>query len=320
MEAFMINKKKIFITGGAGYIGSILSEILSDDVNNEILILDNFTYNNQSLNHLLYRKNIKIIDCDVRDFDKYKNLLFDYNFFIPLAAIVGAPSCSKNSISSEEINVMSVIKLFNALNPEKHKIIMPTTNSFYGKGGKGNFCDETSDVNPISEYALQKYEVEKKLISFGNFISFRLATVFGASPRMRNDLLVNDFVFRAYFDRVLNIFEGNFKRNYIHLIDVARAFSFAINNYDKLKNNIYNIGLSSANLSKLELANKIKLFIPDLLIIEDRAKKDPDQRNYIVSNNKIEKTGFKTIINIDDGIEELVKYYGTQKKYNFGNI
>jgi nucleoside-diphosphate-sugar epimerase len=197
---------------------------------------------------------------------------------------------------------------------------MPTTNSFYGKGGQGNFCDETSEVNPISDYALHKYEVEKELIKFGNFISFRLATVFGVSPRMRTDLLVNDFVYKSYFEKILNIFEGGFKRNYIHLIDVARAFSFAINNYEKLKNNIYNIGLSSANLSKLELANKVKLFIPDLLIIEDRVKKDPDQRNYIVSNDKIEKTGFKTIINIEDGIEELIKYYATQKKYNLGNI
>jgi nucleoside-diphosphate-sugar epimerase len=313
-------KKKIFITGGGGYIGSVLSEILSSNSNNEILIIDNFLYGNQSLNHICNRKNLKILDCDVRDFDKYKNLLYDYEYFIPLAALVGAPSCNKNSISSNEINVSSVLKLFSSLDPSIHKIIMPTTNSFYGKGSKGNFCDETSKINPISEYALQKYEVEKKLIKFGNFISFRLATVFGVSSRMRVDLLVNDFVYRAYFDRVLNIFEGNFKRNYIHLIDVARAFDFAINYYEKLKNNIYNVGLSNANLSKIELANKIKLFVPDLLIFEDSTKKDPDQRNYIVSNEKIEKAGFKTVINIEDGIEELLKYYSVQKKYNFGNI
>jgi nucleoside-diphosphate-sugar epimerase len=312
--------KKIFITGGAGYIGSILSDLLSSDISNEILIIDNFYYNNQSLNHLYKRKNIKVIDCDVRDFQQYKNLIFNYEYFIPLAAIVGAPACNKNQISSHEINVNAVLSLFKFLDPSKHKIIMPTTNSFYGKGGQGNFCDETSEVNPISDYALHKYEVEKELIKFGNFISFRLATVFGVSPRMRTDLLVNDFVYKSYFEKILNIFEGGFKRNYIHLIDVARAFSFAINNYEKLKNNIYNIGLSSANLSKLELANKVKLFIPDLLIIEDRVKKDPDQRNYIVSNDKIEKTGFKTIINIEDGIEELIKYYATQKKYNLGNI
>lgn len=312
--------KNVFITGGAGYIGSILTEFLLKDGKYNITVLDNFLYSNQSLNHLVSYKNLKILNYDVRDFEEYEEIIKDYEFFIPLAAFVGAPLCSKEKSSSDNINKTSCLKLFQNLNNRNQKIIMPTTNSFYGSGDGSNFCDETSKLNPISSYAKQKLEVENALKDYGNYISFRLATVFGVSPRMRIDLLVNDFVHKAFFEKTLVLFESSFKRNYIHIRDVAGAFHFALHNYEKLKNNIYNVGLSDANLSKKELCELIKKFLPETLIVENEFKKDPDQRNYIVSNEKIEKAGFKPKFSLEDGVQELISYFKTQKKYNYGNI
>ena len=197
---------------------------------------------------------------------------------------------------------------------------MPTTNSAYGTGDKNNFCDEDSKLKPISKYAKDKVEIEKKLIKKSNFISLRLATVFGMSQRMRMDLLVNDFVYRALREKVILLYEGSFKRNYIHVSDVARVFIHSIENYKNMKNNIYNVGLSNANLSKYELCMIIKKFVPDLKVIEDKTKKDPDQRNYLVSNKKIERTKFKAKFSIQDGIRELIKGYNTLSRYKYGNI
>ena len=167
------------------------------------------------------------------------------------------------------------------------KIIMPTTNSAYGTGDKNNFCDEESELKPISKYAIDKVEIEKILMQRENSISYRLATVFGMSPRMRIDLLVNDFTYRAFHDSALIIFEGHFKRNYIHIRDVVRAFIHAIDNFDKMKSNIFNVGLSDANLSKIELCKEIKNHFPNFTFVEEKLGKDPDQRNYIVSNQKL---------------------------------
>ena len=197
---------------------------------------------------------------------------------------------------------------------------MPTTNSAYGKGDENNFCDEKSILNPISTYAKEKVKVEKIVMEHENAISFRLATVFGFSPRMRIDLLVNDFTYRAVKDKYLVLFESKFKRNYIHVRDVTRAFLHAIINFEKMKNQIFNVGLTDANISKLELCKKIKKFLPDFIFFEERYKKDEDQRNYIVSNKKIEATGYKPQYNLDDGIVELIKGYQMLKNNIHGNF
>ena len=199
-------------------------------------------------------------------------------------------------------------------------IIMPTTNSAYGTGDKNNFCDEKSPLNPISKYAVDKVEIEKLLMERENSISYRLATVFGMSPRMRIDLLVNDFTYRAYHDSALVIFEGHFKRNYIHVRDVVNAFKHALNNMQSMKSEIFNVGLSDANLSKIELCQEIKKHLPNFTFVEEKIKKDPDQRNYIVSNDKIEKTGFIPKYSLSDGIKELIKGYAMLKNQSFGNF
>jgi nucleoside-diphosphate-sugar epimerase len=199
-------------------------------------------------------------------------------------------------------------------------IIMPTTNSAYGTGDENNYCDENSKLNPISTYAIDKVKIEKILMSRENSISYRLATVFGMSPRMRIDLLVNDFTYRAFHDSSLILFEGHFRRNYIHVKDVARAFIHAVNNINIMKSQIYNVGLSDANLSKLELCNEIKRYLPNFTFIEEKIKKDPDQRNYIVSNKKIESTGFFPMCKLSDGIEELIKGFTMLKNQNYGNF
>ena len=197
---------------------------------------------------------------------------------------------------------------------------MPTTNSAYGTGDKNNFCDEESELKPISNYAIEKVEVEKKLMNLENVVSFRLATVFGMSPRMRIDLLVNDFVLRAVYDKFIVLFESSFKRNYVHVRDVSDLFLYSIKNYEKFKNNIFNVGLSNANLSKKELCLKIKEQIKDFVIFEENFQKDVDQRNYIVSNKKLEGTGFKMSQSIEDGIKELIKGYQSISYKNYSNI
>ena len=311
-------KKKIFLAGGAGYIGSVLTEHLLKK-NYEVLVYDDFRYNENSLNHLYHNKNLNIIKGDVCDINRIKSVVHNYEYIIPLAALVGAPICNLKKNEASSVNKKSILELFKIIK-KNQKIIMPTTNSAYGTGDKNNFCDEDSKLKPISKYAKDKVEIEKELIKKSNFISLRLATVFGMSQRMRMDLLVNDFVYRALREKVILLYEGGFKRNYIHVADVARVFIHSIENYKNMKNNIYNVGLSNANLSKYELCMIIKKFIPDLKIIEDKTKKDPDQRNYLVSNRKIEKTKFKAKFSIQDGIRELIKGYNTLSRYKYGNI
>ncbi len=298
--------KKILITGGAGYIGSVLTKLLLNEGFN-ITILDNFFYNQKSLIDCTMYKNLELINGDVRDKDLVKSLMRDCDIIIPLAALVGAPICKKHPKMSEEINFQSSINIFES-KTSNQKVIMPTTNSAYGTGNKNNYCDETSPLKPISEYAEQKVELEKALMKKDNVTSLRLATVFGPSPRMRLDLLVNDFTFRAYKDGFIVLYESSFKRNYIHVYDIARVFLFCIKN-SSTNNQIFNVGLSDTNISKLELCKRIKKIIPELNIIESQFKKDPDQRNYIVSNAKIEKTGFKTNYSLEDGIHSLIKTF-----------
>ena len=309
---------KILVTGGSGYIGSILVPELIK-LNHEVTVLDNFMYKQSSLNHLCVFENFKIINGDIRDKNLIKSLLKTNDLIIPLAAIVGAPLCSKDPFSAQSINHDAIAEMIKDASKDQ-LIIMPTTNSAYGTGDKNNYCDENSNLKPISKYAIDKVEIEKLLMARENSISYRLATVFGMSPRMRIDLLVNDFTYRAYHDSALIIFEGHFKRNYIHIRDVVNSFIHAINNMDQMKGEIYNVGLSDANLSKTELCHEIKKHLPNFTFVEEKIKKDPDQRNYIVSNVKIEKTGFLPKHSLSDGIKELIKGYTMLKNQNFGNF
>jgi nucleoside-diphosphate-sugar epimerase len=295
----------ILITGGLGYIGSILTDFLLKEGHN-VTVLDNNMYKQNSLAHQFINQQLSVKFGDVRDFNLIKSILHKFDIVIPLAAYVGAPLCSKDPVGATSINKESVFWLLDNISPNQ-KIIMPTTNSAYGTGDKNNFCNELTKLNPISKYAIDKVEVEKRLMNHKNAISLRLATVFGMSPRMRIDLLVNDFVYRAVKDKFLIIFEGHFKRNYIHVRDVASCFIHCINSFERMNNEIYNVGLSDANISKLELCQEIKKSIPEFYFIEAEVGKDPDQRNYIVSNEKIELTGFKTKFSLNDGISELIK-------------
>jgi len=296
---------KILVTGGAGYIGSILSqELLSRG--HHVLVLDNFMYRQTSLAHLVRHPGFEVVIGDVRDEILMKELIKKSDLVIPLAAIVGAPACDKDPFAAKSINRDSVLWLINQLSNEQ-QIIMPTTNSAYGSGGMNSFCDEESPLNPLSLYAKDKVEVEKQLMEHPNATSFRLATVFGISPRMRLDLLVNNFTYRALTDGFLVVFEGHFRRNYIHLLDVVQAFMLAIETPTNFRGQIFNVGLSSANISKVELCTEIKALVPDFIFTEEEFGKDPDQRNYVVSNQKIESKGFKPQVSLQIGIQELIR-------------
>jgi len=313
-----MEKFNILVTGGAGYLGSTLvPELLG--LGHKVTIIDNFMFKQSSLNHICYDKNLTIVNCDVRIKDDVIKHLRYADVIIPLAAYVGAPLCKKDPFGASSVNKDAIFLMLDNIS-KNQRVIMPTTNSAYGMGEKNNFCTEESKLNPISLYAIEKVEVEKRLIEHSNFISYRLATVFGMSPRMRIDLLVNDFVYRAVYDGFVIVFEGHFKRNYIHVRDISRAFIHAIDNFESLKNNIYNVGLSDANISKLDLCKKIQKFVKNFVFLEEKIGKDPDQRNYIVSNDKIEKTGFKPIVSLDDGIQELIKGYTMIKNTVYGNI
>ncbi len=309
---------KILITGGGGYIGSVLTKTLIEKKFN-VSVLDDFRYNQNSLLDCCHERNFNIIRGDIRDENILKNAIKDVDFIIHLAAVVGAPLCEFNKNESITTNLEGV-KLLLKLRKKEQKILFPCTNSGYGIGQKGKFCTEKSPLKPISLYGKTKVEAEKLILKSGNSISFRLATVFGSSPRMRLDLLVNDFVYRAINDKTLVLFESHFKRNYIHIRDVVRAFLFGIENFELMKNNVYNVGLSDANLSKKELSEKIKKYIPDLTIIESNIGKDPDKRDYIVSNEKIESIGFKPKYSLDLGITELEKAFKIIKNKSFANF
>jgi nucleoside-diphosphate-sugar epimerase len=295
----------ILVTGGAGYIGSTLvPDLLSKK--HKVTVIDNFMYDQTSLATSIRDRNLEIIFGDVRDESLMKKLISKADIIIPLAAIVGAPACDKDPVTAQSINKDSILWLLKQLS-KSQQIIMPTTNSAYGSGDKNNFCDENSPLNPLSLYARDKVVVEKSLLEHENSTSFRLATVFGISPRMRLDLLVNNFTLRAITDGFVIVFEGHFKRNYIHILDVVQAFNLAIEKKDQFKGEIFNVGLSQANISKIELCQEIKKIVPDFLFLEAPLGKDPDQRNYIVSNKKIEALGFSPGVSLQEGLNELVK-------------
>ena len=295
----------ILVTGGAGYIGSTLvPDLLSKK--HKVTVIDNFMYDQTSLATSIRDRNFEIIFGDVRDESLMKKLVSKADIVIPLAAIVGAPACDKDPVTAQSINKDSILWLLKQLS-KSQQVIMPTTNSAYGSGDKNNFCDENSPLNPLSLYARDKVVVEKSLLEHENSTSFRLATVFGISPRMRLDLLVNNFTLRAITDGFVIVFEGHFKRNYIHILDVVQAFNLAIEKKEQFKGEIFNVGLSQANISKIELCQEIKTIVPSFLFLEAPLGKDPDQRNYIVSNKKIEALGFSPAVSLQEGLNELVK-------------
>lgn len=298
---------KILVTGGAGYIGSILVPALLEK-GYEVTVLDNFMYAQTSLLDCCAHSRFSVVRGDCRDKETLRRVLKDADYILPLAAIVGVPACDANKAAAISTN-LEAIKLLLSLRSKEQRIIYPCTNSGYGIGEKDKFCTEETPLRPISLYGQTKVEAEKAILDAGNAISLRLATVFGMSPRMRLDLLVNNFVYRAVRDRYLVVFEGHFRRNYIHIRDVARAFIHAIENFDRMKDEPYNVGLSDANLSKLELCAKIKEQLPDFVYFEAPIGEDPDKRDYIVSNEKIERTGFKPIYSLEEGIRELIKGY-----------
>lgn len=310
--------ENILITGGAGYIGSVLSKFLLEQ-GYFVTVLDNLRYGQNSLLDCCNYQNFQILRGDVRNESVLSSALKNQNFIIHLAALVGAPICEKNRDDAQSINLDSV-KLLLKLRQNDQRILFPCTNSGYGIGEKGKFCTEDTPLKPISLYGQTKVNAEKLILDGKNSISFRFATVFGVSPRMRTDLLVNDFVFKAFHEKHIELFEGHFQRNYIHIRDVVRVFLHGIKNFEQMKNQTYNVGLSDANLSKLELCEKIQQHISDFDYVESEFGKDPDKRDYIVSNEKIENTGFKPKFSLDFGIDELIKCYTILPKMKYGNI
>lgn len=305
----------ILIIGGCGYIGSVLTEVLLNE-NHNVTVVDNLRYKQKPLLHLFHRRTCDFHVLDCRDINTLQPFLSKSDCVIQLAAIVGAEACDRDPFDAETTNLVAVEKICKNLSKEQ-LLLYPCTNSGYGIGQSGIYCTEESALNPISLYGKTKVAAEKIVMSREKSISFRLATVFGASLCMRNELLVNDFVLRAIRDRVIVLFESHFKRNYVHVRDVCNAFLLAIKHLETMSGNVYNVGLSSANLSKLELCNKIKKHV-DFTILECNDRKDTDQRNYIVSNEKIEQCGFVPEFSIDDGIRELQKCYrmSDQSYYN----
>ena len=308
---------KILITGGGGYVGSMLSTTLIS-LGHEVTVIDLMKYDQGSLNHLFYNRKFKLIKKDIRDIKILKSLIKKNEFIIPLAALVGAPLCDKFKKEAVSTN-HNAIKTLVSLCTKKNKIIFLTTNSGYGVGEKNKFCDENSPLNPISLYGRTKCDAEQEVKKAKNYICFRLATVFGFSYRMRTDLLVNNFVFKSVKTKKLTIFEPHFRRNFIHIRDVILGILFAIKNFNKLKSNVYNLGLSSANISKLMLAKKIKNQMKGLKIKIIKNRQDPDKRDYFVSNRKIEKKGFKAKTSLDQGIAELITLFNIDKKKVINN-
>lgn len=308
----------ILITGGAGYIGSVLTpELLR--LGHRVTVIDNFLYKQSSLLDCCMNSNFTIVNGDARDEELIKKHIKGKDYIFPLAALVGFPLCDKDQTAAVSTN-LDAVKLILRLRSPEQRIIFPCTNSGYGLGQGQSFCTEDSPIDPISLYGKTKMAAEWAVLKAGNSLTFRFATLFGASPRMRTDLLVNDFTYRAVFDRSLIVFEGSFMRNYLHVRDAAGAFIFAMDNFEKMKGRQYNCGLSDANLSKLELCEKIKEHLPSFMYIEAPVGTDPDKRNYLVSNERIESMGWRPRYTLDDGIEELIKAYSIIKNNIYGNV
>ena len=309
---------KILVTGGAGYIGSILVPMLLNNDHN-VIVVDDFRYNQTSLTDYCNNEKLTIIRGDVCDKTLISECIQKVDTIIPLACLTGAPICLKDPFGAQTIN-FDAIKMIVDIRKDEQAIIFPATNSSYGIGKKDAYCTEDTSLNPISLYSRLKVDIEKLLLDKGNCITLRFATVMGMSPRMRLDLLVNDFTYRAINDRFLVIFEPHFRRNYIHVRDAAKTFIHCIDNFDKMKNEPYNVGLGGANISKWELCEEIKKQVPDFYFVEAAIGEDPDKRDYVTSNAKIESTGFKAKYSLQETITELIKGYQIIRRNQFSNV
>lgn len=310
---------KVLVTGGAGYIGSVLTRLLLER-GYQVTVLDSFLYGQTSLLDVCHFKALRIVRGDARDEKLVQSLLEDVDVIIPLACLVGAPLAARDPIAASSVNRDAVLMLLRLRRPDQ-KILFPNTNSGYGRMVEGvAYCDESSPLEPLSLYGTLKVETEKALLAVPNTIVFRFATVCGISPRMRLDLLVNDFVYRAVVDSTVVLFEPHFKRNYLHVSDAARAFIHAIEHFEVMKGGVYNVGLSDANLSKLELCQEIEKQLPKFVFLESPVGEDPDKRNYVISNAKIERTGYKTEVSLQDAIAELIRGFAVVRRTEFSNI
>ena len=309
---------KILITGGAGYIGSTMVPRLLEQ-GHEVTVLDTFERGTTELAAVCANENFTPIKGDARDTRLLDELVPQADVLIPLAALVGAPLCKLDPIAAKTLNQEAVVDLVKRTSKDQ-KVVFPVTNCGYGIGESGKFCTEESPLNPISLYGITKVEAEKAVLDNGNGVTLRLATVFGMAPRMRLDLLVNDFTWRAVTDRAVVIFEGHFKRNYIHVRDVVKGFEHAIANFDTMRGEAYNLGLSDANLSKIELCQKIQKHVPSFVYLEAPIGEDPDKRDYIVSNEKVEATGWRPDWSLDRGIAELLRGYKMIRNSRYSNV
>jgi nucleoside-diphosphate-sugar epimerase len=313
-----MTKENILVTGGAGYIGSVLTLTLLREGYN-VCVLDNLSYHQCTLLECCAEPGFDFIKGDICDDALMASLTPKFDVIIPLAAIVGAPACKRNPALAWMVNHEAPMKMIKMIS-QSQMVLFPTTNSGYGIGEKNKFCTEETPLRPISQYGKAKVEVEKAFLDVGNAITFRLATVFGISPRMRLDLLVNDFTHRAFRDGFIVLYEEHFRRNYIHIRDVVKVFLFGIENYGKMKGEPFNVGLSSANLTKRQLCDKIKEYLPNTEIYSSSCGEDLDKRDYIVSNEKLEKLGWRADYRLDDGIKELIKGYHIMRANLFSNV
>ncbi len=309
---------KILVTGGAGYIGAVLVPHLLDE-GHEVTVLDNFLYGQGSLLDCCHDPRLSIVRGDARNETLVTEFLRRADAILPLACLTGAPLCDKYPQEARSVNLDAIALILKHLSPSQW-VIFPTTNSGYGVGETDVFCTETTPLRPVSLYGQLKVDAETLVLDRPNTLTLRLATVFGISPRMRLDLLVNDFTYRAVTDGFIVLFEAGFKRNYVHVRDVARAFAHSLTNFDRMKGEPYNVGLSEANLSKRELCEEIRKQVPRFTIVEAEVGRDPDGRNYIVSNEKIERTGFKATVSLQTGIAELIKGYQVIRRSGYSNV
>jgi len=309
---------KILVTGGAGYIGAVLVPHLLDE-GHEVTVLDNFLYGQGSLLDCCHDPRLSIVRGDARNETLLTEFLRRADAILPLACLTGAPLCDKYPQEARSVNLDAIALILKHLSPSQW-VIFPTTNSGYGVGETDVFCTETTPLRPVSLYGQLKVDAETLVLDRPNALTLRLATVFGISPRMRLDLLVNDFTYRAVTDGFIVLFEAGFKRNYVHVRDVARAFAHSLTNFDRMKGEPYNVGLSEANLSKRELCEEIRKQVPRFTIVEAEVGRDPDRRNYIVSNEKIERTGFKATVSLQTGIAELIKGFQVIRRAGYSNV